>query len=266
MDMLLGHTDLTQVQLYLNAFDLSLTSLLQIHEKLKHYEDRSPTPVENSAETLVSDVTQDLQSKMVSVEIRELLNLLSKPHSLLSVHDTVAQGSYDPEIPPLPDNMGDEEDYMKIIRLVKNKEPLVAALCQFLIVCVCVCVGGGGGGVCVCVHVLGLIHVGDELKEVNGTPVDDKKPEEVILILVESQGTLTFKIAPAVKDEPSTKEPKVEYCDDRAIPCKEAGVSFCRGDILQVVCQDDGTWWQARHHTDANPHAGLISSKQFQER
>lgn len=31
---------------------------------------------------------------------------------------------------------------------------------------------------------VGLIHVGDELKEVNGIPVDDKKPEEIIQILV----------------------------------------------------------------------------------
>lgn len=31
---------------------------------------------------------------------------------------------------------------------------------------------------------VGLIHVGDELREVNGIPVDDKKPEEIIHILV----------------------------------------------------------------------------------
>lgn len=35
-----------------------------------------------------------------------------------------------------------------------------------------------------CLCVKGLIHVGDELKEVNGIPVDDKKPEEIIHILV----------------------------------------------------------------------------------
>lgn len=35
-----------------------------------------------------------------------------------------------------------------------------------------------------CFCVAGLIHVGDELKEVNGIPVDDKKPEEIIRILV----------------------------------------------------------------------------------
>ena len=30
----------------------------------------------------------------------------------------------------------------------------------------------------------GLIHVGDELREVNGIPVEDKRPEEIIQILV----------------------------------------------------------------------------------
>lgn len=47
---------------------------------------------------------------------------------LLSVHDTVARKSYDPELPPLPDDIDDEEDSVKIIRLVKNKEPLVREL------------------------------------------------------------------------------------------------------------------------------------------
>uniref|UniRef100_A0AAY4BSR8 MPP7 protein n=1 Tax=Denticeps clupeoides TaxID=299321 RepID=A0AAY4BSR8_9TELE len=248
----------------------SLHSLVKIHEKLKHYEDRSPTPVVNSAETLVSDLANDLQSKMVSVEIRELLKLLSKPHvkSLLSVHDTVAQGSYDPELPPLPDDMGDEEDSVKIIRLVKNKEPLGATIKRDdrtgAIIVARIMKGGAADR-------SGLIHVGDELKEVNGTPVDGKKPEEVILILSESEGAITFKIAPAVKDEPSTKEPKMfvralfdyDPQDDRAIPCKEAGVSFRRGDILQVMCQDDGTWWQARHHTDANPRAVSLTELIF---
>lgn len=45
--------------------------------------------------------------------------------SVLSVHDIVAQKNYDPELPPLPDDIDDDEDSVKIIRLVKNKEPLV---------------------------------------------------------------------------------------------------------------------------------------------
>ena len=54
--------------------------------------------------------------------------------------------------------------------------------------------------------------------------------------------------------------------EDKAIPCKEAGLSFKKGDILQIMSQDDATWWQAKHEGDANPRAGLIPSKHFQER
>lgn len=54
--------------------------------------------------------------------------------------------------------------------------------------------------------------------------------------------------------------------EDKAIPCKEAGLAFKKGSILQIMSQDDATWWQAKHEGDANPRAGLIPSKQFQER
>jgi len=42
------------------------------------------------------------------------------------VHDTVAQKNYDPVLPPMPDDIDNEEDSVKIIRLVKNREPLVS--------------------------------------------------------------------------------------------------------------------------------------------
>lgn len=54
--------------------------------------------------------------------------------------------------------------------------------------------------------------------------------------------------------------------DDNTIPCKEAGLAFKKGCILQIMSQDDATWWQAKHEGDTNPRAGLIPSKQFQER
>lgn len=41
------------------------------------------------------------------------------------MHDTVAQKNYDPVLPAMPDDIDDEEDSVKIIRLVKNREPLV---------------------------------------------------------------------------------------------------------------------------------------------
>lgn len=48
--------------------------------------------------------------------------------AVLTVHDTVAQKNFEPVLPPLPDDLDDEleEESVKIVRLVKNKEPLVS--------------------------------------------------------------------------------------------------------------------------------------------
>lgn len=54
--------------------------------------------------------------------------------------------------------------------------------------------------------------------------------------------------------------------EDKATPCQEAGLPFLQGDILQVVSQDDPTWWQAKRVGDGNLRAGLIPSKHFQQR
>lgn len=32
--------------------------------------------------------------------------------------------------------------------------------------------------------------------------------------------------------------------NDNLIPCKEAGLQFSSGDILQIVNQEDVNWWQ----------------------
>ncbi|XP_030055133.1 MAGUK p55 subfamily member 7 [Microcaecilia unicolor] len=251
----------------------SLHSLVKIHEKLHYYESHSPVPIYQGASALANDLTEELQCKPLSTEIRELLKLLSKPNlkALLSVHDTVAQKDYDPVLPSMPDEIDDDEDSVKIIRLVKNREPLGATIRKEettgAIVVARIMRGGAADR-------SGLIHVGDELREVNGISVENKQPEEIIHILAQSQGAITFKIIPSIKEETPYKEGKMyikalfdyDPNEDKAIPCKEAGVSFRKGDILQIMCQDDATWWQAKHEGDANPRAGLIPSKQFQER
>ncbi|XP_041670287.1 MAGUK p55 subfamily member 7 [Cheilinus undulatus] len=250
-----------------------LQSLVKIHEWLQKYEDSKPIPVLDNAAALAHNLSVELEGKSTNEDIKELLQILDKPHvkSLLSVHDTVAQKSYDPELPPLPEDLDDDEDSVKIIRLVKNKEPLGATIRRDehtgAILVARIMRGGAADR-------SGLIHVGDELKEVNGIPVDDKKPEEIIRILAQSQGAITFKVVPGAKEDAPPKEPKVfvkalfdyDPKEDKAIPCKEAGLAFKKGSILQIMSQDDATWWQAKHEGDTNPRAGLIPSKQFQER
>ncbi|XP_023805682.1 MAGUK p55 subfamily member 7 isoform X2 [Oryzias latipes] len=250
-----------------------LHSLVKIHERLRHYEEGKPTAVLKSAAALAHEISEELARKSENVDMKELQKILTKPHMkcLLSVHDTVALKCYDPELPPLPEDYDDEEDSVKIIRLVKNKEPLGATIRRDehtgAIVVARIMRGGPAAR-------SGLIHVGDELKEVNGIPVEDKKPEEIIRILAQSEGAITFKLVPGVKEEAPVKEPKVfmkalfdfDPKEDKAIPCKEAGLAFKKGSILEIVSQDDATWWQAKHEGDANPRAGLIPSRQFQER
>lgn len=64
--------------------------------------------------------------------------LLLPSQSLLSVHDAVAQGDFEPTLPPMPDDvLEDDEDSVKIVSLVKTKEPLVSKVytdCYFLII------------------------------------------------------------------------------------------------------------------------------------
>uniref|UniRef100_A0A8C1P8T6 Membrane protein, palmitoylated 3a (MAGUK p55 subfamily member 3) n=1 Tax=Cyprinus carpio TaxID=7962 RepID=A0A8C1P8T6_CYPCA len=249
----------------------SLSYLMKIHEKLRQYEKQSPTPVLHSASTLVAE---ELQSGPMSAEEKELLHLLTSPHlkAVLSVHDTVAQKNFDPVLPPLPDDFEDEldEESVKIVRLVKNKEPLGATIRRDestgAVIVARIMKGGAADR-------SGLVHVGDELREVNGSSVMHKRPDEISQLLSQSQGSITLKIIPAIREEDKLKESKVymramfDYTplEDKATPCQEAGLPFKRGDILQVVSQDDQTWWQAKRVGDCNLRAGLIPSKQFQE-
>ncbi|XP_035380281.1 MAGUK p55 subfamily member 3 isoform X2 [Electrophorus electricus] len=253
----------------------SLAYLMKIHENLRQYERQSPTPVLHSASSLAEDVAEELQSGPMSAEEKELLQLLTSPHlrAVLSVHDTVAQKNFDPVLPPLPDDFDDEleEESVKIVRLVKNKEPLGATIrpdeATGAVIVARVMKGGAADR-------SGLVHVGDELREVNGISIIHKRPDEISQLLSQSQGSISLKIIPAVKEEDKLKDSKVfmralfDYVplEDKATPCQEAGLPFKRGDVLQVVSQDDATWWQAKRVGDSNLRAGLIPSKQFQER
>ncbi|XP_066542153.1 peripheral plasma membrane protein CASK isoform X2 [Hoplias malabaricus] len=52
---------------------------------------------------------------------------------------------------------------------------------------------------------------------------------------------------------------------DELIPCKEAGIRFRVGDIIQIINKDDHNWWQGRLENTKNGTAGLIPSPELQE-
>ena len=62
-------------------------------------------------------------------EVRELCYLLTRPHmrALFDSHDQLANGEYIPQLPDVTlGTNADEDDTVKIVRLVKGNEPLVS--------------------------------------------------------------------------------------------------------------------------------------------
>ena len=53
---------------------------------------------------------------------------------------------------------------------------------------------------------------------------------------------------------------------DPTIPCADAGMSFRKGDVLEIVDQTDALWWQAKKLPSNTACAGLIPSTNLLKR
>uniref|UniRef100_A0A8C7ECZ4 MAGUK p55 scaffold protein 4 n=1 Tax=Nothoprocta perdicaria TaxID=30464 RepID=A0A8C7ECZ4_NOTPE len=211
---------------------------------------------------------KDFLEKKISSGIATPFCLLRT--ALLTAHDTVAQKDFEPTLPPLPDNIPENEEAMRIVCLVKNKQPLGATIKRHEItgdITVARVIHGG------LADRSGLLYAGDKLVEVNGVPVEGLEPEQVINILALSEGTIMFKLIP-VSDRPVSNQTTLyvramaDYwpLQDPAIPCADAGLPFKKGEILQIVDQNDAFWWQARKVSDLGACAGLIPSNHLLKR
>ncbi|XP_033842421.1 MAGUK p55 subfamily member 4-like [Periophthalmus magnuspinnatus] len=244
-----------------------LSALLKIYESLLQFKRLRPTPLLPYSAGLSHEIMCAMSKiQRPSSEARELFRLLCSPHvkALLRSHDTVAQQDFDPVLEPLPDDLPDDEEAVRIVCLVKNNQPLGATIKrdekngQIYIARV---IHGG------LADRSGLLNAGDVLLEVNGNSVAGLDPEQVIKMLVKSRGTILFKVIPNSSQNCSSQKSvymraMVDYCplEDSSIPCPAAGVGFSRADILEVVDQSDGQWWQARRLPSSGSCAGLIPS------
>uniref|UniRef100_A0A671Y419 MAGUK p55 scaffold protein 4 n=1 Tax=Sparus aurata TaxID=8175 RepID=A0A671Y419_SPAAU len=119
----------------------------------------------------------------------------------------------------------------------------------------------------------GLLHAGDRIIEVNGFCVDGMEPEQVIQVVAKSQGTIMFKVIP-ITERPVHNQTMLyvramaDYSphQDPTIPCADAGMSFRRGDVLEIVDQTDALWWQAKKLPSNTSCAGLIPSTNLLKR
>ncbi|XP_023695868.2 MAGUK p55 subfamily member 4-like [Paramormyrops kingsleyae] len=246
-----------------------LQSLLKAYEVLQQHTRSSPAPQLLHASTLSQQMITDLRGLTApSSDAKELCGLLGGPglQALLFSHDMVAQKKYAPVLPPVSDDLPTDEEAVRIVRMVKNNQPLGATIRRDEVtgeIFVARVIHGG------LASRSGLLNPGDRLMEVNQQPVGGMSPEEIIRILVRAscQGTVMFKLVPKI-EKPANQQATlfvqamVDYSpqQDPAIPCAEAGIQFCRGDVLEVLDQADALWWQARKLRGAPGCAGLIPS------
>ncbi|KAL6474874.1 hypothetical protein MHYP_G00159140 [Metynnis hypsauchen] len=260
------------------ANDLDLIFLKGIMESPvahEHFEEPKLEAVRDNNVELVQDILKDLTSLTDhSQTAHELACILREPHfqSLLETHDSVASKSYETPPPspcafmdPALNNQPVPPDAVRMVGIRKVSGEHLGVTFRV------------EGGELVIARILhggmidqqGLLHVGDVIKEVNGKEVGND-PKVLQDMLKEASGSVVLKILPSYQ-EPHTPRQAFVKCHfdydpahDNLIPCKEAGLRFSSGDILQIFNQEDPNWWQACHLEGGS--AGLIPSQLLEEK
>ena len=171
---------------------------------------------------------------------------------------------------------------MKIVTLVKGQEPLgvTIKISDDGSVMISRVIHGGSA------HRSGLISTGDTILEANNQQLRGRSEKEVIHILErESRSdSITFKLmipdplcrhmisSEAMRDQMPVIFVRTFFdynpLLDANHPCPAAGLLFKKGEILEIVNQnEDDDWWQARYEDDDyGGRAGIIPSAKYQEK
>uniref|UniRef100_A0A8C9TFY9 Peripheral plasma membrane protein CASK n=1 Tax=Scleropages formosus TaxID=113540 RepID=A0A8C9TFY9_SCLFO len=269
------------------------------------------------------DVLEEISCYPENTDAKELRRILTQPHfmALLQTHDVVAHEVYSDEAlrvtpPPTspylngdsPESANGDMDLenvtrVRLVQFQKNTDEPMGITLKMNDLNHCIVARIMHGGM---IHRQGTLHVGDEIREINGISVANQTVEQLQKMLREMRGSITFKIVPSYRtqssscekespstsrqspanghtsinssilDLPSTIQPKgrqifvraqFEYdpAKDDLIPCKEAGIRFRVGDIIQIISKDDHNWWQGKLENTKNGTAGLIPSPELQE-
>uniref|UniRef100_A0A671R6B7 Peripheral plasma membrane protein CASK n=1 Tax=Sinocyclocheilus anshuiensis TaxID=1608454 RepID=A0A671R6B7_9TELE len=268
-------------------------------------------------------VLEEISCYPENADAKELRRILTQPHfmALLQTHDVVAHEVYSDEAlrvtpPPTspylngdsPESTNRDMDIenvtrVRLVQFQKNTDEPMGITLKMNDLNHCIVARIMHGGM---IHRQGTLHVGDEIREINGISVANQTVEQLQKMLREMRGSITFKIVPgyriqqsscekespstsrqspanghssinsSILDLPLTIQPKgrqifvraqFEYdpVKDDLIPCKDAGIRFRVGDIIQIISKDDHNWWQGKLENTKNGTAGLIPSPELQE-
>uniref|UniRef100_A0A673LPB5 Calcium/calmodulin dependent serine protein kinase n=1 Tax=Sinocyclocheilus rhinocerous TaxID=307959 RepID=A0A673LPB5_9TELE len=291
--------------------DHHLHTLLDLYDKINTKSSpqiRSPT---SDAVQRAKEVLEEISCYPENADAKELRRILTQPHfmALLQTHDVVAHEVYSDEAlrvtpPPTspylngdsPESTNGDMDIenvtrVRLVQFQKNTDEPMGITLKMNDLNHCIVARIMHGGM---IHRQGTLHVGDEIREINGISVANQTVEQLQKMLREMRGSITFKIVPGYriqqssceKESPSTSRQspanghssinssilifvraQFEYdpVKDDLIPCKEAGIRFRVGDIIQIISKDDHNWWQGKLENTKNGTAGLIPSPELQE-
>ncbi|XP_070831975.1 peripheral plasma membrane protein CASK isoform X15 [Chaetodon trifascialis] len=317
--------------------DQHLHTLLDLYDKINTKSSPQIRNPPSDAVQRAKEVLEEISCYPENHEAKELRRILTQPHfmALLQAHDVVAHEVYSDEAlrvtpPPnspylngdSPESTNGDMDLenvtrVRLVQFQKNTDEPMGITLKMNDSNHCIVARIMHGGM---IHRQGTLHVGDEIREINGISVANQTVEQLQKMLREMRGSITFKIVPSYRmqgsscekespttsrqssangqssinssilDLPSTIQPKgrqtvsrhpikdkmsvqiyvraqFEYdpTKDELIPCKEAGIRFRVGDIIQIISKDDHNWWQGKLENTKNGTAGLIPSPELQE-
>ncbi|KAM9033768.1 peripheral plasma membrane protein CASK isoform X4 [Notamacropus eugenii] len=280
--------------------DQHLHTLLDLYDKINTKSSPHIRNPPSDAVQRAKEVLEEISCYPENNDAKELKRILTQPHfmALLQTHDVVAHEVYSDEAlrvtpPPTspylngdsPESANGDMDMenvtrVRLVQFQKNTDEPMGITLKMNELNHCIVARIMHGGM---IHRQGTLHVGDEIREINGISVANQTVEQLQKMLREMRGSITFKIVPSYRtqsssceDLPSTTQPKgrqiyvraqFEYdpAKDDLIPCKEAGIRFRVGDIIQIISKDDHNWWQGKLENSKNGTAGLIPSPELQE-
>ncbi|KAM6955469.1 peripheral plasma membrane protein CASK isoform 7-T7 [Lycodopsis pacificus] len=280
--------------------DQHLHTLLDLYDKINTKSSPQIRNPPSDAVQRAKEVLEEISCYPENHEAKELRRILTQPHfmALLQAHDVVAHEVYSDEAlrvtpPPTspylngesPDSTNGDMDLenvtrVRLVQFQKNTDEPMGITLKMNESNHCIVARIMHGGM---IHRQGTLHVGDEIREINSISVANQTVEQLQKMLKEMRGSITFKIVPSYRtqgssceDLPSTIQPKgrqiyvraqFEYdpSKDELIPCKEAGIRFQVGDIIQIISKDDHNWWQGKLENTKHGTAGLIPSPELQE-
>ncbi|XP_068921824.1 peripheral plasma membrane protein CASK isoform X9 [Petaurus breviceps papuanus] len=268
--------------------DQHLHTLLDLYDKINTKSSPHIRNPPSDAVQRAKEVLEEISCYPENNDAKELKRILTQPHfmALLQTHDVVAHEVYSDEAlrvtpPPTspylngdsPESANGDMDMenvtrVRLVQFQKNTDEPMGITLKMNELNHCIVARIMHGGM---IHRQGTLHVGDEIREINGISVANQTVEQLQKMLREMRGSITFKIVPSYRTQSSSCEIYVraqfEYdpAKDDLIPCKEAGIRFRVGDIIQIISKDDHNWWQGKLENSKNGTAGLIPSPELQE-